>query len=354
MYSTSTPKEEIMYPAQHSRINPDEFSSCDERSHLVDHGKSLTPGQKTDAAIKGTVERAIWNDDVLRAIESYEIDVQVHDSVVHLDGHIASTASQKRIQNAMRAIPGLLGIQNNLILDDRLTLEVASSLGTLEHTYGCKFFTGASHGVVSLNGNVSEEKVKLLAEKRVSAHQNVRAVINNVRVSGSEAEPALQAQPFLQPIIGEIIYFLDGVSGVVRYVIINPNNRRVVAMILRVQFTDPERQLKSPNGAQASSLEHLIVVPMDLVRYLTRVSGFLYINSQESKRTMDFDPSHYSPPKADWKAPYPYFPDDVLFPVEKHEVEYQRLEQLPRSPFMVRWEEQPLHEELLAKTNLGG
>ena len=343
-----------MSPAQIPEKTSSDFSRCEERGHLIDHGKNLTPGQKTDGAIKATIDRALWNDDVLRAIEASEIEVHVKDRVVHLNGHIASTTSQRRIQNAIGAIPGLLGIQNNLIMDDKLTLEVAGSLGTLEHTYGCKFFTGASHGVISLNGSVSEEKVKLLAEKRVSAHPNVRAVINNVRVSGSEAEPALQAQPFLQPIIGEIIYFLDGVSGVVRHVIINPNNRRVVAMVLRGQFADPERQLKSTNGAQASSLEHLIVVPMDLIRYLTRVSGFLYSNSQERNRYMDFDPAHYSPPKAGWKAPYPYCPDDVLFPVEKQEVEYQTLEQLPRFPFIVRWEEQPLREGLLANNNLGG
>jgi len=43
-----------------------------------------------------------------------------------------------------------------------------------------------------------------------------------------------------------------------------------------------------------------------------------------------------------------------LFPVEKREVEYQILEQLPRSPFVVAWIEQPLSPELLANDSLGG
>jgi hypothetical protein len=153
-----------MFPAQVPRINPDEFSRCEEPQQKTDHGKSLSPSQKTDAAIKGLVDRAIWNDDVLRAIEYYEIDVHVKNGVVYLSGHIVGTTSQSRIKNAIRAIPGILGIQNNLVLDDKLTLDVAGSLGELEHTYGCKFFTGASHGVISLNGNVSDENVKLLAE----------------------------------------------------------------------------------------------------------------------------------------------------------------------------------------------
>ena len=343
-----------MSPTQTPQKISREFSRCEEHNHLVGYGKSLTPGQKTDVAIKGNLDRALRNDEVLRAIESYDVEVHVKDRVVHLDGHISNTTSQRRIQNAIGVIPGLLGVQNNLILDDRLTFEVASSLGTLEHTYGCKFFTGASHGVISLNGRVNHEDVKLLAEKCVASHPNVRAVINNVQVLGAQGKT--EALPFLQPTVGQIIYFLDGISGFVRQVIINPNNRRVVAMILQGQFADqPQQELCSANEPQARSPERLVVVPMDLVRYMTKVSGFLHINSKESKRYMGFDPSHFSPPTNAWKAPYPYCSEDVLFPVEKHhQVEYQTLEQLPRSPFVVTWAEQPLREELLAHDSLGG
>jgi osmotically-inducible protein OsmY len=341
-----------MSPAQIPGITSDEFSRCEERGHVIDYAKSLTPGQKTDAAIKGSIDRALWNDDVLRAIESYEIDVHVKDRVVYLDGHIVSTTSQSRIKKALRAITGLLGIQNSLVLDDKLTLEVAASLGTLEHTYGCKFFTGASHGVVSLNGIVSDENVKLLAEKYVASNPNVRGVINNVRVAGAESE--FPDQPFLQPTIGEIIYFLDGISGVVRQVIINPNNRRVVAMILWGQFANRRPDLRSTNSAEARSPECLVVVPMDLIRHMTKASGFLQINSNESKRYMEFDPTRFSPPKNGWKAPYPYCPEDVLFSIEHREVEYQLLEQLLRPPLVVALQEQALWEQLLADESLGG
>ena len=205
-----------MFPAQISVINPDEFSRCEEAEQKTYDGKGPGPSQKTDAAIKTSVEHALWKDDVLRAIEYYEIDVHVKNGIVYLNGHIVGTTSLSRIKNALRAIPGILGIQNNLVLDDKLTLEVAGSLGKLEHTYGCKFFTGASHGVISLSGNVSDENLKLLAEKCAANNPNVRGVINNVHVSGAQQE--LQEQPFLQPTSGEIIYFLDGISGVVKQV----------------------------------------------------------------------------------------------------------------------------------------
>jgi osmotically-inducible protein OsmY len=341
-----------MFPTQISTTNPDEFSRCEERSRMLDHGKSLSKIQKTDMAIKGDVGRAIWNDDVLRAIEYYEIAVHVKNRVIYLNGHIVSTTSRNRIENAIGAMPNILGIKNNLVPDDKLTSEVAASLGALEFTYNCKFFTGASHGVISLNGIVSDDNVKLLAEKSVASHPNVRGVINNVSVSG--ARPELTDQPFLQPTIGEIIYFLDGISGVVKQVIINPNNRRVVAMTVRGQFADQWQELKSLNSAEARSPERLVVLSMDLVRYLTRVSGFLIINSHEQERYLDFDSAAFRAPNVDWTPPYPYCPDDVLFPVEKQEVEYQILEQLPRPPLIIALNEQLLWEQLLASENLGG
>jgi hypothetical protein len=194
--------------------------------------------------------------------------------------------------------------------------------------------------------------VKLLAEQRAASHPSVRGVINNIHVSGNE--PELQDQPFLQPTIGEIVYFLDWISAVVRQVIINPNNRRVVAMILWGQFAIQPQELKSTKSAQLQPPERLVVVPMDLVRYMTKVSGFLYIKSNEGKRYVDFDPTHFSTPKNDWIAPHPYCPNDVLFPFEQREVEYQILEQVPRRPPLVFALQEQAQWELLADENLGG
>jgi hypothetical protein len=177
-------------------------------------------------------------------------------------------------------------------------------------------------------------------------------VINNVGVFGAEQE--VQDGPFLQPRIGEIIYFLDGVSGVVKKVIINPNNRRVIAMIIEGKFTDRHAKINLLTEGNTGPPEPLVVVPMNEVRYLTKVSGFLHINSNEQKRYMNFDSASFHTPHVDWTPPHPYCPDDVLFPVEQREVEYQILEQLPRPPFVVALQEQVLWEQLLANDSLGG
>lgn len=336
-----------MFPAHISVKNPSGYSRCEERRQAADPKKSLSPIRQTEAALKESIYHALWKEDVLQAIENDAIDVHVHQGIVHLYGHIVNSTSRIRIMNAIRTFPGILSLQNHLVLDDQLTLEVAASLGNLEHTYACKFFTGTSHGVVSLNGTVRDQNVKTLAEKCVASNPHVRGVINHVRVSGTESK--LREQPFLQPAIGEIIYFLDGVSGTVKQVIINPNTRRVVAMIVLGRFASQQQELQS----ESRPPEHLIVLSMDLVRYLTRVSGFLYINSTERNRYLVFDSAAFSTPHAGWAPPYPYCSDEVLFPLEKREVKYQILKQPHRSPLRIALDEQLLWEQL-ANDSLGG
>jgi osmotically-inducible protein OsmY len=284
-------------------------------------GKSLSPTQRIDVAIKENIYEMLWKDDVLRALEYYEIDVYVKNAVVHLSGHIVSATSQNRIENAIRNVPGILEIKNNLILDEKLTLEVALSLGALEHTYDCKFFTGASHGVISLNGIVNDENVKLLAEQCVASNLNVRGVVNNVRVSGSEQ--GLHNRVFLQPTIGAIIYFLDGIFGVVKQVVINPDNRCVIHVIIQGQFSSQKQDLRSLTIHPAHMLEKSVVIPVNLIRYLTNSSGFLTIKSPEITRYKDFNPLYFIAPQSDWVPPYPYCPQDVLFTVNVEGLENQ-------------------------------
>jgi osmotically-inducible protein OsmY len=330
-------------------IHTDEFSRCEEKGQIT--GPSKT--QQNDAVIKEAVYQALWRDNVLRAIEYQEIDVYVKNETVYLFGHIVGSGNQLRIMNAIRNVPGIQETKNNLVLDDKLTLDVASSLGELEHTYGCKFFTGASHGVISLSGNVQDENVKLLAEKCAASKPNIRSVINNVRVSEIEPE-AQDQQRFLQPAIRESIYFSDGPSGVVRQVVMNPNNRRVIAMTVQGNFSEPQNTLYPLSDGKVKPVEQLIVVPMKVVRYLTKDSGFLHIKSDERNQYQDFDSASFYAPNWDWTPPYPYCPDDVLFPIEHrttgneatfmpHQVSYE--EALSDSSFK---------EELLANDSLGG
>jgi hypothetical protein len=230
---------------------------------------------------------------------------------------------------------------------------VAAELGSLEHTYDCKFFTGASHGLISLNGTARDKTIRMLAEKYASKIPNTRGVINNIQVPGS-GKMEMQDQPFLQPVIGQTIYYLDWVSGVVKQVVLNLNNRRVIAMIVQGKFTSQQDELNSMNDGETHSPERLVIIPMRMVRHLTKTSGFLYINSDQRNQYMDFLPAHFIAPPQNWVPPYPYCPEDVLFPVEYKDENMQTEYKFDQYSFVALSKLTPLGKQLLANDSLGG
>ena len=316
-----------MFPAQIPQTDTDELLRCGDSSQSLAEGrKSQNENTKADTSLAHEVDHALWRDAAFRATDYDNIDVRIRGGIVSLNGHVSSLTNLHQAERSLQIIPGLLGVSNHLIPDDQLLAEVSTALGSLESAHDCKFFTGVSHGVVFLSGNVENTNIKLLAEKCASANPNVRGVINSIRTPRSDLD--LPEEPFLQPSIGEEIFFLDGVSGTVQQVIINPDNRRVVAMTLRGRFENQRQELKSLNKGEARPAERTIFLTLNSVRYLTKVSGFLYINSNEKNRYMDFDPAHFITPEKDWKAPYPYCPDDVLFLIEQQDVKDQILNSL--------------------------
>jgi osmotically-inducible protein OsmY len=342
-----------MFPTQITRTDPNELIRCgDANQSIVVEQKERDKNTKTDIALTYEVDRALWQDAAFKAAEYDNIDVQIRDGIAYLYGHVSSLSHRRQAQQEIQSVDGILGINNHLIPDDRLLTEVATALGQLESTYNCQFFTGVSHGVVLVSGNVDNVNIKLLAEKRAASNPNVRGVINSIHVTGSDLD--LPEEPFLQPIIGEEIFFLDGISGRVRQVIINPDNRRVVAMTLQGRFANQRQKTKALNNGEAQPSEQLIVIAMNSVRYLTKVSGFLYISSKEKDRYMDFDRACFFIPKKDWKTPYPYCLEDVLFLIKQRDVDDQNSDRLSKSPMVVGLEDQLLGAQLPTNDSLGG
>jgi hypothetical protein len=307
-----------MLAARTTQVSFVEISRCDDRSWLpageqkVDH-----KANQTDASIAEKVDRILWNDGVLRSTDYREIGVAVIDGVVFLSGHVISVGNQKRAEDAARTIPGIVGVKSNLVSDDKLIWEVAGALGKIEHDYGVKFFTGARNGVIVLNGDVRSATVRSLAEKCAASIPGVRGVINYV--CSPEVDMQAEDQRFLQPSIGEQIYFRDSLSGKVHRVIINPDNRRVVAMVVRGRNSTSQQDPRFLAYGEDQTPERLMVIPVSAISYLTKGSVFLEIDSAESARYSDFELSRFIAPSKDWAPPYPYCPDDVLLLRESDE-----------------------------------
>jgi osmotically-inducible protein OsmY len=292
-----------------------EFSRCDEQPWLtVEEQNKQAKGARTDDSIAEKVDRALRKNSVLRSTDYGQIDVAVKDGFVYLSGHVVSAGNQRRAEDAVSTIPGVLGIQNNLVADDQLILKVAGALGKIEHEHGVKFFTGSQNGVVGLHGDVRSASVRSLAEKCAASIPGVRGVIN--KMSYLKDDKKKEDQRFLQPAIGEQMYFRDGIPGTIQKVIINPNNLRVVAMVVRGRYSNPKENPSYLAYGEVQAHQRSVYIPMSAVRYLTKSSGFLTIDSVEASRSSDFDPSGFTAPGADWSPPYPYCPEDVLFPLE--------------------------------------
>jgi hypothetical protein len=114
-------------------------------------------------------------------------------------------------------------------------------------------------------------------------------------------------------------------------------------MTVQGHFTDQRQELKSFNNGEARLPERLIVIPMNLIRYLTRDSGFLYINSDERERYENFEPALFRMPNSGWAPPYPYCTKEVLFPFHNQAVDYK-----------VVTEHRLLMEQLPVNDSLGG
>jgi osmotically-inducible protein OsmY len=292
-----------------------ELDRCSELPGIsVEEQSRQTKADRVDRTIAEKVDRALWKNGVLRSTDYGKINVTVKDGVVYLSGHVISASNQRRAEDAVRSIPSVLDVKSYLVPDDDLIRKVADALGKIEHIYGVKFFTGAQNGVVALHGEILSPEVRSLAIKCAAAIPGVRGVIDHMRpVDLNQKKEDLR---FLQPAIGEQMYFRDGIPGTIQKVIINPNNLRVVAMVVRGRYSNPKEEPRFLPYGEDQAPQRSVSIPMDAVRYLTKSSGFLHIDSAEAARSGDFDPSGFTKPGEDWTPPYPYCPDDVLFPLE--------------------------------------
>lgn len=311
-----------MQAAEKNRANLAEFSRCEDPAWLsVEEQYVDRKTVQANENLAEKVDRALWDIGVLRSTDYREIEIAVRDGVVYLGGHVISTGNQQKAEDAALTTQGVLGVKSFLVSDDQLRREVAGALGEIEHVHGVKFFTGTQNGVIVLNGEVGSSNIRLLAEKCAASIPAVRGVINYVR--SPDVDLKSEDHRFLQPAVGKQIYFRDGLPGMIQKVIINPNNRRVVAMIVRGRFSALQQDPRFQAYGEDQVPERLIVIPMSAVRFLTKYSGYLNIDSSEAASYRDFNRSDFATPRGNWTPPYPYCPDDIFFSVEPDE--YQNL-----------------------------
>lgn len=271
------------------------------------------PDYRPDDALAEDANNALWADDILRATDYAEIGVTVQDGIIRLRGHVITPINKSRAEDAVRSIPGVLGVENHLVVDDDLAIDVAQALAGDDRTRVERVTVGAHNGVIVLTGQVANATVREAAEEAAASVPQVRGISNCLQAPDVVVDP--EEQKVLQPPIDQAVCATDMLLGHVERVIINPHNRRVTAFVTRSYFPDrqhPDEYELPDDGTQ----ERSVIVPIRVVRYETDSSVLLKVSRCEVSRYRDFNSADFVSPPEGWQPPYPYHWDDVLFKQE--------------------------------------
>ena len=269
------------------------------------------PEYYSDEALRAAVDNALWSDRILRNADFQQIGVSVQAGVAWLRGHVVTTTNKRNAEEAARSVPGVLGVENDLVVDDDLVFEVAQALGKNDVTRSERIAVGARNGFVTLNGEVGHADIRDAAEVIAASIPQARGVINYIHAPGIVID--YKEVPMWQPFIGHEITATDMQLGRVEQVIIDPRNRRVTAFVARGYFPDPEDKDGYRLPSDEPQAERSVVIPMDAVRQVIDGYVFLEISGAEAARNRSFEPNDFVLPPTGWQPPYPYRWEQVLW-----------------------------------------
>lgn len=278
---------------------------------------AASPGYRSDREIAAEVDQALWNDEVVHAIDYHAIDVIVRDSVVILTGYVTMPESKVRAEQIARAVRGVNNVENHLIVDGEVVHAVAQALAYDSRTQGHPIHVHVERGIVYLGGQVHSAAIRAAAEMCAAGVPNVRGVVNQLHTPGMRADA--EEQHVVQPRIGQEVHATDWPLGHVEQVIINPHNRRVTAFVAHGWMPDRDADAHK-HLADLLKHERHIVIPITAVQDVTEGGVLLDISSGTAVHLNDFDPAAFARPDAEWQPPYPYHHDEVILDQPAHQL----------------------------------
>jgi len=261
--------------------------------------------------LAGEIDAALQAHKYLRSADSDGIEIKVNEGVVTLCGHVGTTAARGAAESAVRGVPGIAQVENQLVADDKLTMTVAQVLGNDERMRRELMSVNTQHGFVYLTGSASSAAIRLLAAQLAASVPQTRGVVNRIKAPGVKVDE-LEEQ-IVQPTIDQTIYTRNGEVGHVRQVIIHPHNRRVRAVVVGTHSNTHLGINAIPLDGQPIHPERRHLIAIDDLNCAP--SGALFLKRHDGKLTdfVDFTTQSVSPPPADWQPPYPYRLADIQF-----------------------------------------
>lgn len=263
----------------------------------------------------------VLTEQIIRALEAAHrvgkgniahMHVTVHSGVTTLTGHVVQSGNKMQAEATAREAPGVKAVVNHLVVDSELMIDVAQLLGHDPQTQNEQIQVNVQHGVVYLGGTVNRASVRVAAAQVAATISQVRGIINVIQTPGVVLDK--DEERFVQPRIESEIYANDGPVGHVQQVVINPQNRRVTAVVVDTQIavTPVGDWTQLPTDRLLPT--HRMLIPICSIRCAPSGALFLNINSEAAAHFADVTPHDFGPAPLGWQPPYPYRLADVLFP----------------------------------------
>ena len=281
------------------------------------HELKNLPEYYPDEALGVRVDHALWSNEILRNTDYREIGVFVEDGFVRLRGHVRTPRNKRKAEDAASSVPGVLGLENNLVVDNDLANRVAQALGNNDLTRSERITVGAQHGFITLGGHTVNAAVRDAVTQIAASIPEVRGVINDLQAP--DVVIKAEKHRFLQPRIRQRVAATDMHLGQVDKVIIDPCDRRVTAFVTLGYFPEPRYHDNYRMPDEVSPQERSIVIPIDAVHHVTDSYILLKVKGADVVLYQAFDPTDFISPPAAWQPPYPYRREEVIFDKERLE-----------------------------------
>ena len=266
-------------------------------SNLNDHNEQ-------SADIDNRIHDEIWDELYkrweIRALDISSFSVSVDNRRVQLRGHLTMESNRRLIESICASVPGVIGVDDCLVVDHELTLEVAQALAKDSRTRSQILPVGIYHGWVGIGGQVPSQSLQLAAEEVAAGVPSVRGVISLPTVIGQDPMPQRHA---VEPLVSSHVYNLDGQVGTVTEVIIDPLSRLVTHIaVSAIDLWD------------GTPVRGEYLVPVESILLANKESVFLRREGRRLQSFRPFDPSAFSRAPGTWQPPYPYLPGKLLWP----------------------------------------
>jgi osmotically-inducible protein OsmY len=237
-------------------------------------------------------ERRFWD------TNAGNITVAGRDGRVMIHGHVASSTTKLQAEQIINKAGSYPMTQNHLVVDNDLMYVVSLALADNEQTHQEHILVSVRQGVVTLSGRASSAAARLAVEGCAAQVPTVRGISNLIGAQGIVVNE--REQRVLQPHRGQEVFASDMSLGHVNRLIIDPHNRRVVAIVVQGHFPARQQTALPPLPWDRETQAQSVVIPVSTIDSISMSMVQLNFPGGEAAQYAHFQLSDFHLPDPDW------------------------------------------------------